>query len=76
MRVMTAQLPDDMIQKLDHLAECEGRSKSWLIREALEDYLAKQRELERLTIEGLEAIRSGDIVEHSEITADLDQWGN
>lgn len=76
MRVVTAQLPDDMIQTLDNLSEREGRSKSWLIREALEDYLAKQKELEKLTTEGLEAARSGDIVEYSEVTAELDQWGN
>lgn len=76
MRVVTTQLPDDMIQTLDHLAEREGRSKSWLIREALEDYLAKQKELETLTMEGLEAIRSDDLVAHSEVMEELDRWGN
>ena len=76
MRVVTAQLPEDVAESLDRLAARVKRSKSHLIREAVADYLAKQEELDRLTLEGLEALRTGDVVDHSEIAAELDQWGS
>ena len=75
MRVVTAQIPDELADALDQLLQKEGRSKSWLIREALTEYLAHQRELERLTLEGLEAVREGRIVSHEEVGNELDKWG-
>jgi len=76
MRTVTAQLPDEMAEGLDAVAEAEGRSKAWLIRQAVADFLAKQHELERLTLEGLESARSGELVEHADVMAELDQWGS
>lgn len=76
MRTVTAQLPDRVAQGLDVLAEAEGRSKAWLIRQAVADFLAKHEDLERLTLEGLEAARSGDLVEHAEVVDELEQWGS
>ena len=76
MRTVTAQLPDEMADGLDAVAEAEGRSKAWLIRQAVADFLAKQQELERLTLEGLKAARAGDIVDHADVMAELDQWGS
>ncbi len=76
MRTVTAQLPDQMAERLDAIAEAEGRSKAWLIRQAVADFLAKQKDLERLTLEGLGSARSGDVVEHADVIAELDQWGS
>jgi len=73
---VTAQLPDQLAEGLDALAAAEGRSKAWLIRQAVVDFLAKQEDLERLTLEGMEAARAGDLVEHAEIAAELEQWGS
>lgn len=75
MRTITAQIPDELAQTLDQYAEQEGRSRSWLIREALTDYLVQQDELQKLTMEGMEAYRQGKLVAHSEVQAELDQWG-
>ena len=76
MRTVTAQLPDQMAEGLDAIAEAEGRSKAWLIRQAVADFLSKQKELEQLTLEGLEAARSGELIEHSDVMAELDRWGS
>lgn len=75
MATLSTKLPDELAAAIDALAQREGRAKSQLIREALEAYLARQREIDRLTLEGLNAMRSGDVVEHDEIVADLQQWG-
>ena len=76
MRVVTALFPEEIADSLNRLAAREGRSKARLIREAVIDYLAKQQELDRLTVEGLEAMRADDVVEHEEIAAELDRWGS
>ena len=76
MRTVTAQLPDPVAEGLDALAAAEGRSKAWLIRQAVADLLAKHEDLEHLTREGLEAARSGDLIEHAEVVGELEQWGS
>jgi len=76
MRTVTAQLPDQMAEGLEAIAAAEGRSKAWLIRQAVADFLAKQKDLERLTLQGLESARSGNVVEHAEVMDELDQWGS
>jgi predicted transcriptional regulator len=75
MATLSAKLPDELAEAVHFLAQREGRAKSQLIREALEAYLAHQREIDQLTLEGLSAMRSGDVVEHDEIVNDLQQWG-
>lgn len=75
MRTITTQVPDELAQVLDRLAATDGRSKSWLVRNALTDYIARRQELDSLTREGVEAARRGDVVDHEEVVADLDEWG-
>ena len=76
MRTITTQVPDDVALTLDQPARTEGRSKSWLVRSALADFIAKRQEVDSLTLEGLEAARRGDVVAHDEVLKDLDEWGH
>ena len=76
MRTITTQIPDDVALTLDQLAKAEGRSKSWLVRSALADFIARKQEVDSLTVEGLEAARRGDVVAHDEVLKDLDEWGH
>jgi metal-responsive CopG/Arc/MetJ family transcriptional regulator len=48
------QLSDELLAQLDARAVREGRNRSDLIREALSDYLAadRQAEIDRLIVEG------------------------
>jgi predicted transcriptional regulator len=75
MEVVTTQLPDDLASSLVELAELEGRSKSWLIREALSDYLSHRKEQEAMTLEGLQDLRAGRVSSHSQAEALLANWG-
>ena len=76
MRTVTTQLPDDLATDLDKLAKTDGRTRSWIIREALTDYLSQRREVERLTVEGIEAMRRGELVDHDQVSGELDEWGS
>ena len=48
------QLTDELLERLDARAAREGRNRSELVREAIADYLAADREaeLDRLIVEG------------------------
>lgn len=55
---LTVRLPDDLQQRLDHLALQTGRAKSFYVKEALQNYL---EDLEDLLLANavLERVRSG-----------------
>ena len=74
MRVVTALVPWDIAQKLDQLSELEGRSKAWIIRLALADYLAKVEELDQFIQEGMDAHEAGDLVSHEEVEREFEKW--
>ncbi|MCY4426036.1 MAG: ribbon-helix-helix protein, CopG family [Halieaceae bacterium] len=75
MRVVTTKIPWDMAQKLDQLSEQDGRSKSWVIRQALSDYLGKVEELDRYIQEGIDAHEDGGLTGQEEVEREIEQWG-
>jgi len=75
MATITAQIPDEMAAELTQIAEEEGRSKSWVVKEAMAEYIVKQHDLRQMTLEGLQAAREGKLIPHEEILKELDKWG-
>lgn len=65
------QLNDELIALLDRRAAREGMSRSQMIREAIEAFLAddREREIDRQIIEGYTRMPQGG--EH-----DIDEWGD
>ncbi|MFZ7217254.1 type II toxin-antitoxin system RelB family antitoxin [Avibacterium avium] len=55
---ITVRLPDELQQRLDHLATETGRAKSFYIKQALETYLEDLEDL-LLANATLERVRSG-----------------
>ncbi len=66
-RVISAHVPEDLAAAVDQLAEQLDRSKNWIIRQALADFIMLEEERHRLTLEGLAAIDAGHAVDHSKI---------
>ena len=62
-------MPEDQAKKLDGLAEQLNRPRGWVVKEAVETYLALAEERRRETIAALEEVDAGRIVEHSEVEA-------
>jgi predicted transcriptional regulator len=69
-RVVTAKLPDDLVSEMDEVADRIERSKSWIVREAVSQWLAEERRRHELTLEGLTAIDEGRVMSHE----DLKTW--
>ena len=45
-KMVTARIPEALVEKLDEAARKLGRSRSWIIKEALEAYLSSSRKPE------------------------------
>ena len=69
-RVVTARLPDDLVDRMDQVAERIDRTKSWIVREALSQWLAEEQRRYDLTIEALNDVDEGRMISHE----DLKEW--
>lgn len=67
-RVVTAHIPDQLARKLDSLAERLERPRGWLIKEAIEGYLALAEERHRQTLAALAEVKSGATIDHVEVS--------
>lgn len=68
-RVVTAHIPDQLARKLDSLAERLERPRGWLVKEAIEGYLALDEERHRQTLAALAEVESGATIDHTEVSA-------
>ncbi|HVN46152.1 MAG TPA: ribbon-helix-helix domain-containing protein [Steroidobacteraceae bacterium] len=68
-RVVTAHIPDELARKLDSLAARLERPRGWVVKEALEGYLALDEERHRQTLAALAEVDAGATMEHGEVRA-------
>lgn len=78
MSVTSIRIEDDLEGSLEKTARDMRRSKGWVINEALREFL-KHREIEqqrwRDTLEALEDIRMGRVIDGDKVHAWLKSWG-
>ena len=78
MPVTSVRLTPEVEQKLTTVAERARRTKSWLINEAVKDYLDRLGEDERRwheTVEALASVKAGRIVDGDDVKKWLASWG-
>ena len=66
-RVVTANLPESLVSRLDEVARRIDRTKSWIVREAVADWLAEEDGRHELTLEALRDVDEGRTVPHEDI---------
>lgn len=66
---IAARVDADLDGELERLAEAAGRSKSWLINEALRSYVATEQQFLAAVEEGKEALQSGRTLDHATVVA-------
>lgn len=78
MSVTTVRLPEEVEQHLEALATRLHRSKSWVINQALTEYM-ERRELEQerwqQTLTAMESAAQGKVVAGDEVHRWLKSWG-
>ena len=66
-RVVTAKLPDDLVSRMDEVASRIDRSKSWIVREAVAEWLAEEQRRYELTLEAMKSVDEGRTFTQEEI---------
>ena len=65
-RVVTAKLPDDLVSRMDEVADRMERSKSWIVREAVTQWLAEEQRRYELTLESSKDLEEGRKISQDE----------
>ena len=64
---IAARVEADLDSALERLASATGRSKSWLINEALRSYIASEQQFLAAVDEGKQALLNGKILDHAAV---------
>ncbi len=71
-KVITANVPVELAEKVDQIAARLDRSRGWVVKQALADWLGQEEERRRLTLEALADVDAGHIIDHQAVQA----WAN
>ena len=66
---IAARVDADLDGELERLAAATGRSKSWLITDALRSYVANEQQFLAAVEEGKQALRDGKTLDHKTVVA-------
>jgi predicted transcriptional regulator len=69
MRILTTRLPVPLAQKVDDISRRLERSRGWILQQALVDWIDREEERTRLTLEGLADVDAGRVIDHSIVKA-------
>jgi RHH-type rel operon transcriptional repressor/antitoxin RelB len=66
---LAARVDADLDAELSRIATASGRSKSWLVNEALRSFVANEHQFLAAVEEGKQALREGRTVDHATVVA-------
>jgi predicted transcriptional regulator len=69
MRILTTRLPVPLAKKVDAISRRLDRSKGWILQQALLDWIDREEERTRLTLEGLADVDAGRVIDHAAVQA-------
>ncbi len=68
-RVVTAPLPVEMAEQVDAWTDKNGRSRSWLIKEAVGQFLEREAERDSMIRAVLSEVDTGQLISHEDMVA-------
>lgn len=68
---ISARVPAELKTDLATLAEALQRSPSWIVEQAVRDYISKERDFLDAVDEGIQAENAGALVDHADVVAEL-----
>ena len=78
MNITSIRIPEEMEKPLESLSKKLDRSKSYLINQAIKEFIARQSLEESRwqdTLQALESIMSGNSIDEEDVNAWLNSWG-
>jgi len=73
-RTISFRIPSEKVAALDLIAKAMDRDRSYLLNEAVENYLSEQRRFAAMVEEGLEASRRGELIDDEEAGRMIETW--
>jgi len=74
-RVLTAHIPEELAEKVDRYAQSMERSRAWIVKQALNDWMDWEEEKHRRMLAGLADVVEGRTISHEEMKAWADSLG-
>ncbi|MHC8342068.1 CopG family ribbon-helix-helix protein [Pseudomonas sp. RT6P73] len=68
-KVLTAHVPMDLADKVDQMAAKMERSRGWIVKQALADWVDLEEERSRLTREAMADVDAGKVIDHQSVQA-------
>ena len=75
MKATTVRLDEGMIGRVDHLASELSRSRSWVIKQAIERFLEYEEWFVHEVKDGLKEVERGEIATDDEVANRFQKWG-
>lgn len=75
MKATTIRINEDTLGRVDGLANTLSRTRSWVIKQAIEQFLDYEEWFVQEVKDGLKEIERGDIATNDEVTAKFRGWG-
>lgn len=66
-RVITARVPVQLAERVDQLAAHLGRSKDWIVKQALTAWIDQEEERGRQTRAALADVDAGSVIDHQAV---------
>lgn len=74
-KILTAQVPLQLAEKVDAMASRLERSRGWVMNEALAAWVDQEEERHKMTLEALDDVAAGRVIGHQAIQAWADSLG-
>ena len=68
-KVLTAHVPLPLAEKVDEIAARIERSRGWIVKQALSAWVEQEEERRQLTLEALEDVDAGRVIDHQAVQA-------
>jgi predicted transcriptional regulator len=68
-KVVTDHVPLPLAEKVDQMAARLERSRGWIVKQALLAWISQEEERRRLTLEALNDVEMGEVIDHHAVQA-------
>jgi RHH-type rel operon transcriptional repressor/antitoxin RelB len=75
MKATTVRIEDNMLERIDSLAETLSRPRSWVIKEAIARFVEYEEWFVQEVKNGLREVEQGKIATDKEVTEAFNKWG-
>ncbi len=78
MAMTSVRMSDEMMEQLDAAASKLRRSKGWIIKDAVQQYLDREEQKSirfKETLEALEDVKAGRLIDGDDVLDWMESWG-